>query len=61
MISKRESHRFYRRDFCVRDHLQNSAKAKVHKVRYKHGFAPLKLTVKVYLDLGFYRTYLNKK
>ena len=38
--------------FCLRDHpLQNPAKAKVH---FEHGFASLRLSVKVYLDVSFY-------
>ena len=37
--------------FCLQDHpLQNSAKAKVH---CEHGFALLRVAVKVYLDVSF--------
>jgi hypothetical protein len=39
--------------FYLRDHpLQNPAKAKVH---CEHGFASLRLAVKVYLDVSFYQ------
>jgi len=43
--------------FCLRDHpLQDPAKAKAH---CEHGFASLRLAVKVYLDVSCHRMSLS--